>query len=532
MTRLVLLASLLSITACAAAPGDGPDVEYVRPVVVAEHPVALDNPQEETVVWPIWGGAFTPDEPVSIRAVLAPGGAGASGLVIAGPGEPEARAAVELTADGGAWALRERAGDEVIQERTIAAPAPAELVVTVDGAAVEVRAGDAVTTLRLAAPLAPAGEAAGLYVHLDPGATLELREIAMSQALPAAPELGTPLRELAEARGIEFGSAIDIWPPLHDLGFEALLAEQFSAAAPTELYWATTRGEDRDYFFVPADLSINYATVHGQAVTGMFLVWDFELPGWVTELGESGDAEALGAVFDEHITTLVSRYRGKVDAWIVVNEAIWGPDETGDEFAEYAWSIWSDVLGVEFIERAFRTARAADPEAVLLYNETGAEALGLKSDFMHEMAADLVARGAPIDGIGLQFHVDAAAPPDLDDVRANMERIAALGLDIYITELDVSIAGTDAAQLELQADIYAGIVGTCLAVPACRSTTVFGFSDRYAWDELGDAAPLLFDADYAAKPAFRAVQRVLEGGDRGRSARRSNATSATSSSRG
>jgi endo-1,4-beta-xylanase len=92
-----------------------------------------------------------------------------------------------------------------------------------------------------------------------------------------------------------------------------------------------------------------------------------------------------------------------------------------------------------------------------------------------------------------------------------MERFAALGLDIHITELDVTIAGTDAAQLELQADIYAGILEACLAVPACRSTTVFGFSDRYAWDELGDAAPLLFDADYAAKPAFRAVQRVLEG---------------------
>src|SRR5205085_511623 len=122
-------------------------------------------------------------------------------------------------------------------------------------------------------------------------------------------------------------------------------------------------------------------------------------------------------------------------------------------------------------------------DATLIYNETGAEALGAKSDFMYAMVTDLLARGVPIDGIGLQFHVTAAHPPDLNAVRANMERFAALGLDIFITELDVSIEGTSADQLQLQATLYADIVGTCLAVPACRSVTVFGFSDRYAWDE-------------------------------------------------
>jgi endo-1,4-beta-xylanase len=394
-------------------------------------------------------------------------------------------------------------------EQAIATPADGALTVAITDGEVSVTAGTATTTLALTAPLAPDGAAAGLYVHLGPGATLELRELALTQALPTTPELGTPLRTLASAHDLAIGSAVDIWPPLHDLGFEALLAEQFNAAAPTELYWATTRGEDSDYFFVPADLIINYAVVHDQAITGMFLVWDFELPAWIVELADPGDDDALGAAFDEHITRLVSRYRGKVAAWVVVNEAIWGPDETGDE-AMFAETLWSDVLGVEHIERAFHAARAADPDAVLLYNETGAEALGPKADFMYDMAADFVLRDVPIDGIGLQFHVDAAAPPNLDDVRANMERFAELGLDIYITELDVTIADTSAAQLQLQADLYAGILKTCLAVPACRSATVFGFSDRYAWDELGDAAPLLFDAAYAAKPAFHALQRALE----------------------
>jgi endo-1,4-beta-xylanase len=171
------------------------------------------------------------------------------------------------------------------------------------------------------------------------------------------------------------------------------------------------------------------------------------------------------------------------------------------------------VIGEEFIERAFRAARAADPDAALMYNETGAEALGGKSDFMYETISDLRARDVPIDAVGLQFHVDAAAPPDMAAVRANMERFGALGLDVYITELDVSLAaleGTEEEKLERQAEIYASVITTCRAVPACRNVTVFGFSDRYAWDELGDASPLLFDEDYAPKPAFRAVQSSLE----------------------
>ena len=84
-----------------------------------------------------------------------------------------------------------------------------------------------------------------------------------------------------------------------------------------------------------------------------------------------------------------------------------------------------------------------------------------------------------------------------------------LGLDVDITELDVMIYGTTDDQLEAQADIYSDVVETCLAVSGCKNTTVFGFSDKYSWDELGEAAPLMFTEDYVAKPAFPAVQEAL-----------------------
>jgi endo-1,4-beta-xylanase len=135
---------------------------------------------------------------------------------------------------------------------------------------------------------------------------------------------------------------------------------------------------------------------------------------------------------------------------------------------------------------------------------------------MYAMLAGLRARGVPIDAVGLQFHVDAAHPRDLTSVRRNLERLAGLGLHILITELDVSVAhlsGTPAERARVQASIYAQIVDTCLAVPACDTITVFGVGDKATWDELGSAAtaaPLLFSRGYRPKPALQAVRAALQ----------------------
>jgi endo-1,4-beta-xylanase len=506
----LLLPTALIVGGCSGptAPKE-PRAGGPRPVVLAEHPVQLESDQQDPVVWPVWGGAFFPDETVTLRGRLEPGGDGGSGLVIAGPGEPESRVTVEIVAADGAWSVRETDGSSVLQEKPVDGGTSEELVVEITADRVAVAAGGEETALDLGAPLAGDGEAAGLYAYLEPDATLGLLELELSQPLPRHPELGTPLRELAAERGMEIGSALDIWPPVHDMGFESMLGEQFSSATPTELYWATTRGEDEDYFFVPADLSMNYAAVHDLSVTAMFLVWDFELPPWVLDVAATGNAEALGAVYDDHITTLVSRYRDQADAWVVVNEGIWGPEDTGASEARLAGTVWQDVLGDEHIERAFRTADAADPDAVLMYNETGAETLGDKADFLYDMVSDFLERDVPIDAVGLQFHIDSANPPDMESARQNIQRFADLGLEVHITELDVMIYGTSDDQLETQADIYADVVRTCLEVDGCKNTTVFGFSDRYSWDELGEAAPLLFTEDYEPKPAFPAVQEAL-----------------------
>lgn len=493
---------------------DPPDDPFVRPIVLAEHPLDLENTNGYATLWPVWGGAFAVDGEVALRADMA--ATGDAGLLLAGPGAAKARGELALLSVGSAWVLRERQANELVAEVPLVTPdtdsGGPELILAIaaNGTTVTVT-GAAMATHELSAPIGDAGEHVGMYASLEPGARLAVTSLALTAPLPTHPELGTPLRELAQAHGVTIGSATDIWPPLHDLGFESLFAEQFDLASPTELYWPTTRGEDDGFWFVAADLMINYATVHDQEVTGMFLVWDFALPRWVKDLA-ADDPDALGPVFDEHIETVVSRYAGRVDTWVVVNEAIWGPEETGDPEGMFARTLWWDTLGSGYIDRAFEVARAADPAATLMYNETGAEEVNPKSDFMLEMADDMLGRGVPLDAVGFQFHVRADTPPDMASVQQNFERFAALGLDVFITELDVSlegVKGTEDERLAMQAAVYQDVLEVCLAVPACRSYTVFGFSDWYAWDELGDATPLVFDEDYLPKPAFFAIQDAL-----------------------
>jgi endo-1,4-beta-xylanase len=496
----------------------GDPAQFGRAIVESENPLALDNPTVETVVWPLWGGAFAADQSVVLRASLTAADSGEDGLILAVAGEESIGRGVALVHAAQGWELQLRDGDSV-DAVPLGGDATAEiqLSVGVGGSSVEATLEDGtLETLDVEPPLVAAGGTLGVYVSIGAGSTLELGDVASTFVVTPDPALGTPLRELAGARGITIGSATDVWPPLHDVGFEQMLGEQFDLAAPSEFYWTTTRAEGPDtFFFVPADTMVNYALVHDQQVRGYHLIWDLELPQWLLDIADIGDSVALEDALRNHVETIVGRYRGRVQEWVVANEAIWGPEVTGDPaLAEWAESPWTDVLGVEYIETSFRAARDADPDAILMYNETGAETLGAKSDFMYDMVADFVARDVPIDGVGLQFHIDAAAPPENGDMAANIQRFVDLGVDVYITELDVNLIalpGTEQEKLDVQATIFADVLDACLSVPGCRSYTMWGFTDRYAWYEReeGAEAPLVFDDEYGAKPAFWAVQQRL-----------------------
>jgi endo-1,4-beta-xylanase len=225
---------------------------------------------------------------------------------------------------------------------------------------------------------------------------------------------------------------------------------------------------------------------------------------------ETLSARELRREVAKHIATVVEHYRGHLAAWDVVNEAI------ADDGSGLRDTVFSRGLGPDYIADAFRMAREADSRALLFYNDYGAEAAGAKSDRVYELVKGLKEQGVPIDGVGLQMHVDGTSYPQPADIAANMDRLVALGLLVNLSEMDVRIRtapGTTPERMDLQKRVYHDIVAVCVAEPRCHAVTLWGFTDKHTWiDEFfGADDPLLFDAEYRAKPAFFGVQDAFSG---------------------
>jgi len=210
----------------------------------------------------------------------------------------------------------------------------------------------------------------------------------------------------------------------------------------------------------------------------------------------------------DHIFTVVSHYRGQVNMWDVVNEAIGNDGKMRD-------TLWYRDIGPDYLDWAFRWAHEANPQAHLFYNDYGAEGLNLKSDAVYSLVKGMLQRGVPIYGVGLQMHTSILNAPVKQDVIANMNRLAALGLKVQITEMDVQIQGDTrpmAQRLTAQAKVYSDMLHVCLVVKTCESFVMWGFTDRYTWIPSATGhpdAPLIFDTNYRPKPAYTSMIQEL-----------------------
>src|SRR5712691_926262 len=258
----------------------------------------------------------------------------------------------------------------------------------------------------------------------------------------------TTLREAAGGR-LRIGAAVDLSALTREARYASALADQFdSVTAENAMKWGPIQPEPQVWRFEPADALIAFARVHRMRVRGHALVWHNQLPRWVTE---QMNRDELAAALEAHVTGAVAHFRGMVAAWDVVNEAL---SDSGDRLRP---SLFEQRLGDGYIAQAFRAARAADPEALLFYNDFGAEGLGQKSDRVFALVKALRAAGVPVDGVGLQMHLDAARHPSVGDIRANIHRLGELGLVVEITEMDLRVrglAGTRAERLEAQRVLY------------------------------------------------------------------------------
>jgi len=318
--------------------------------------------------------------------------------------------------------------------------------------------------------------------------------------VPSSPAL----RKLADARDVAIGTAVGAGPLRCDLTYAEALTHEFRVVTTENaMKFGPIHPEPDRYSFDDADAIVDFAEAHDMLVRGHTQVWHNQLPAWVEE-GQWTREELIG-VLREHITTVVSRYRGRVDAWDVVNEAIESgmPRET----------IWYRVIGPDYIAMAFRWAHEADPDAQLFYNDYACEEICSKSDAIYDLVKGLLDQDVPIHGVGLQTHTSVTAPPVPQSVALNIQRFAELGLDVQITELDVRIHGEpDEQQLARQADIYRELMDVCVSAKGCTAFVTWGFTDRYSWipaSHPGWGSALIFDEDYRPKPAYDALRAAL-----------------------
>ncbi len=331
----------------------------------------------------------------------------------------------------------------------------------------------------------------------------------VSPTTPAAPS-GTsgmdaePLRNAAGASGKLVGAAVQSGL-LADGRYAGVAGRHFNyLTAEYEMKWDAIERARGSNNFGAGDAIVAFGQAHGMQIKGHALVWHGSVPGWAGSLS----AADFRAAFEDHIRSVGEHFRGRVVAWDVVNEAV------ADDGSGLRDTVFRQKLGDQYVADAFRLARQADPQALLFYNDYGGEGLTAKSDRIYSLVQGLRAQGVPIDGVGLQMHVNAVSPPGEANITSNIRRLVALGLSVNISEMDVRIRdlpGTAPTRLDVQKSIYHSIVGVCVAEPRCDGITFWGFTDAHSWidAQYGADDPLIFDDQYAVKPAYYGVLDAL-----------------------
>ena len=309
-----------------------------------------------------------------------------------------------------------------------------------------------------------------------------------------------------------------------------IVKTQFNSITPENvLKWALVHPQPDKYDFAAPDRFVEFGQKHGMFIVGHTLVWHNQTPAWVfkDEKGNPLDREALLKRLRDHISTVVGRYKGRINGWDVVNEAL-------NQDGTMRQSPWLKIIGEDYLALAFKFAHEADPSAELYYNDYDLE-LPAKRAGAVELLRKLKASGVPISGVGLQNH-NLMDWPSAADEDATITAISALGLKVHITELDVDVLprttkpGADYAvdvevtpQLNPYVDRLPDAMQLALAKryaelfrvyvkhrDAIERVTFWGVADGDSWLNNWPMKgrtnyPLLFDRFGRAKPAVAAI---------------------------
>jgi len=258
--------------------------------------------------------------------------------------------------------------------------------------------------------------------------------------------------------------------------------------------------------FTAQDALVSFAVAHNMKMQGGPLIWSRAAPGWINKY--RGDAAKLTTIMTAYITTVMQHYStkfpGTIIAWEVVNEA-----------ATAGLGVFAAVP--DCVELAFQTARAADPNVALFYNDYGDETSGATTTKVYNLVAPLKQKGL-LDAVGFQSHFGVHNAPRMSAIKTTMDSLGSIGLDVYVTEFDFSLPSANGItpdnprDLILQGTYYNDYLATCLAAPNCKQFITWGFTDAHSWIPRffkGAGAALPFDANYDKKPAYYGMQNAL-----------------------
>lgn len=352
--------------------------------------------------------------------------------------------------------------------------------------------------------------------HID---GLSRREALTAAAGLAATALA-PAAGLASTRAIPLGSAAQIETFRADPRYRDALTRYCDVIVPmNDLKWEALRHDRARFDFSGADELVAFAQRNGQALRGHALLWGEALPPWAKEMTSRAEAERE---LVEHIGTVVDRYKGKIATWDVVNEVIRFEPLPGEPMRD---TVWQRLLGPAHVEIAFRAAAAADPKARLVLNDFNFEEPGEGPAARRRIALDLCRRlkdkGIPVHGIGLQAHLYADRPLDIDGLQTFMVELGKLDLDVEITELDVidwKLPADPATRDRAAASLVGAFLDAIVSVRRPRAIVTWGLSDRYSWihetfprKDRARARPLPLDADFKPKPMMAVLDRYRRG---------------------
>ena len=321
------------------------------------------------------------------------------------------------------------------------------------------------------------------------------------------------LRSLADKNNIYIGAILNSqwfggglpgnYEQIHKTQFNIVVAEN-------EMKFDATEPSENRFNYNNGDKMVKYAKQNGMRVRGHALAWHSQVPNWVNNY--KNDKKKLLSVLKNHINNVVGHWKGQVDEWDVVNEAI-----SNNEPQWRSYSVWYQGIGPEFIDSAFVWAHAADPNAELCYNDYNLEQ-GVnpkaKAGFLLEQVKRWVANGIPIHCVGSQTHVEDTTTDkhfigSPDSLRSLAKELAKLNIKLKITELDIGFKSginVSKSDLERQGQTFRQYLDIILEEPNADTYLIWGVSDKWSWlGGLNRQKGLIYDDNLQPKPAFDSI---------------------------